>query len=99
MRKTLAVSFDEARGFHVDMPTYVMIPGTFAPVTDGLIGPDGPISGAKVADVLALGPSVEVDLPDDTPIKAGKIDAAGLRKMYADTPRFAGAAYRVPNEK
>ena len=100
MRKRMMLYFDAARGWHVDLPTYQMVNDTFDPVTAGLIHANGVFPGAPVAEVLALGPSVEVELPDDTPTtKAGKIDTAALRKMYADHPRFGDASYRAPNEK
>lgn len=88
MRKTAALFFDPAAGvagtWRVELPSYEMIAGTFAPIKAGLIHADGIEPGADPADVLALGPTVDVELPDYTPTdkKTGQLDLAALREMY-----------------
>lgn len=99
MLKRFAVSWDAERGFHIELPSYRMVTGTWAPVTNGLIHADGVVPGAKVAAVMALNPSVEVELPGDTPTtKAGELDAVAMRVMYADHPKYGHRNFAPPAE-
>lgn len=83
MRKRVKVTYDATRGFHVDLPSYAMVPGTFEPVTPDLVAADGVLATAKVADALALGLTVEVDVPDeDCDCEKGAIDPKKIRARY-----------------
>lgn len=62
MRKRVAVVVDGAGRFAVDLPCYQVVPGSYLPVVAGLIGPDGPLPGAKPDVVLAKQCTVEVDV-------------------------------------
>ena len=78
----------DGTSYHVDLPTYQMVPGTCQPIKPGLLTADGPAPAAAVADVLALGPTVAAEVPDV--FLAGpsrQFDALHLRTSY---PGWAG---------
>ena len=99
MLKRVCLSYDTARkGWRVNLPTFSMLPGSFLPVTDGLIDADGPLASADPKAVLAVNCSVLVEIPDDTPVdQAGDFDAGGIRDMYAGHPRFGVDDYTPPS--
>jgi len=97
MRKRLPLSHDADRSWHVDLPTYSMIPGTCLPITLGLIDKNGILALADTAAALALNPSVECDIPDDTPMTdPATIDAAKMRERYREHPRFKRPDWTPP---
>lgn len=58
------LDYSPGSGFFVKLPTYLMVPGSFAPVIPGVIGPDGVVAGVDPAAVLSIGVSVECEVPD-----------------------------------
>lgn len=99
MRKRLALSHDATRGWHVDLPSYAMVPGTMQPVTAGLVFADGIYPSADTAKVMALIPSVEVECPAgyaETP--GGPLNAALIRAMYKGHPIFGTPGWVPPKE-
>lgn len=83
MRKRFLLSFSKLHGWHVQIPSYSMVPGSFEPVTSGLVSVDGIESGAQPADVLALGASVLCEIPDDWAVdSSGDLDVVALRRLY-----------------
>lgn len=105
VRVRVALRWDAKRGYHVDLPTASMIPGTFQPVVKNLLSADGPepekhpdgSPRASVAEVLALAPTVEVLMPaaDVHPV-TGKPSAAVIRERYRDHAKFAKDDYTPP---
>lgn len=94
MRKRVKLQHDAVRGWHVDLPTYAMIPGSCLPITATLIDKDGVLRGADVASVLALNPTVEVHCPDEYQGKqAGTLDAERIRKLYEGHPEYGKPSY------
>ena len=105
VRVRVLVAWDAKRGYHVALPTASMLPGTFQPVTPGLLGADGPEPAtfpdgkprATPDAVMALSPTVEVLMParDANPM-TGKPSAAAIRLRYEDHPVFAREDYAAP---
>jgi len=94
------LSYDPApngRGYFVDLPTYVMLPGTHQPI-GALIHADGVFPTANPAAVMALQPSVMVAVPDaDTHPLTGKPSMALIRSRYSNHTRFGqDTAYALP---
>lgn len=99
MRKRVPLVYSAALGWHVDLPTYEMVPGSVQPFhRAGLIERGEVLPAAPVAGVLGLMPTVVVLLPDDWPMRAdGQLDAPGLRAMYRGSRRGHGRAdYQPP---
>ena len=110
MRKRVPLWWSAARGYHVDLPSYDTVDGTFEPITPGVIDANGvllevyndsagtahsrPYDPAKV---LALAPSVELELPDEWFDEKGEfIGTAALREMYIEHMRFGDEFYVPP---
>lgn len=89
MRKRFPVAHSPARGYHVALPTYLMIDGSWLPITPTLIHRDGPLPAAAVAAVLALDPTVLVEIPNDyiDPL-TGEIDVPRIRETYRRNPHY-----------
>jgi hypothetical protein len=93
MRKRLPITYTAQRGWHVALPTYQMIPGTFQPITKGLIDKDGVLAAADTTKVLTLTPTVEVDFPDEyMHDDLDGIDPGKIRNMYKDHPLWSRLA-------
>lgn len=99
MRKRMVLAHNERLGWHVDMPTYSMVAGAFSPVVPGVIHANG-IDHPNPAQVIRdHAPSVEVELPDDTPMDLlGNVDAQVLRHRYRDHPHFGADTWQPPTE-
>jgi hypothetical protein len=92
MRKRVKLQYSATRGWHVDLPSYRMIDGTFEPVTANLMHANGVLPGARVAAVLALGPTVEVEVPAaDCRSGDGAVEI-DLQKIHARYPQWAKRA-------
>src|SRR6266699_3330525 len=97
MRKRVLLTRLPSGAWSVDLPTYNMIAGTHQPIVEELIHANGLYPKFTDEDLARLAPTVEVELPDDWPIKAdGQLDAERLRAMYRDHPRFGAKAYIPP---
>ncbi len=98
MRKRAPATYNaKTDTWHVDLPTYSIIPGTWQPITPDLIGDNGVHPTASPAKVLAKHPTVEVEIPDEWPLTAdGQIDAERLRIMYRGHPRFGSDDFTPP---
>lgn len=109
MRKTVMVSYDPARGYFVNLPTYTMIEKTFRPIVAGLIHAAGVYPDADSGLVMGLEPFVDVEIPDEYVDDNGKISAEIIQKMYGPVPSedsmtkghpvFSKADYEPPKEK
>lgn len=99
MRKTLPLAHNDRFGWHVDMPTYAMVAGTFGPAVANVIHPHGIPHGTVPAEVLKHAPYVTVELPEDTPLDLfGNVDAAAMRHRYRGHPRFGSDTWHPPKE-
>ncbi len=97
MRKRAPITTLINGAWGVDLPSYTMIPGSWRPVTPKLIYDDGIYPNAEPAAVLAQHPTVEIEIPDNTPLDDdGQIDADKIRKMYAEHPRFSSRKWTPP---
>lgn len=94
MRARATVSY-LAPMWAVNLPSYTMVPATWAPITPKMIDADGVLVGADPVKVLALGPTCVIDFPDDTPIdNQGQIDKERLAAMYGG--KWAAPDYVPP---
>lgn len=88
MRKMVKLKHDVARGFYVDLPCCRMVEGSFRPLVAGKIQADDVLPAtvatpAQLAALLALNPTVEVDIPDeDCDCQAGTVDPNKIRERY-----------------
>lgn len=97
MRKRFPLCWTEAKGFHVDLPSYTMIAGTHAPLIKNVCHADGICPGVDPADVIAAGVSILVDLPESVPLtSAGQVDAPKLRKHYPSHCPHGDAGWKPP---
>ena len=64
MRKRLYIQWSETLGYHVPLPTYVMVPGSFRSNNAALITPHGVTKDADPQRVIAAQTSVECEIPD-----------------------------------
>lgn len=89
MRKRVRLHFTQDRGWHVDLPTFRIIDGSFLPVTKDIITSDGIPPKANPNDVAGLLPTVEVDIPDEYIADDGSgIDFAKIRAIHKGHPRW-----------
>jgi hypothetical protein len=85
-RCRVRIIFD-GRGWFVNHPHYLMVPGSWEPVTKGLIHKDGVYPDADPATVEALKPTVEVDIPCRTADhETGLPDKGKIRALYKGQP-------------
>lgn len=97
MLKRAPLVYSPTKGWYVNLPTYVMLPNTFGPITKDKIHRDGIHPGTDPQDVLKLQPSVLVKIPDDTPMQEdGQIDQVGICHMYRDHPYYGTEHYILP---
>lgn len=97
MRSRVSMSYSPNQGWYVDLPTYIMIPGTVLPITPGMIDADGVIPSADPVAVRALGPTVMVHHPHEyTDPRDGRIRADKIRSMYSNHPDW-GRRSRIPS--
>jgi hypothetical protein len=71
----------------VNLPHYIMVPGTWEPVAKRLIHPNGVDPAASLDKVLALEPTVEVLVPERLVDPAtGKASKQRVRDVYRGQP-------------
>lgn len=99
MLKRFHLDNNETVGWHVDLPTYRMVAGSFLPLVTDVIGPHG-IAHGNANDILSKHtPSVMVELPEDTPVLAtGDLDVDGLRRRYRGHGRYGQTSWMPPKE-
>lgn len=98
MLRRAALSFHPIRGFYVDLPTYVMVPASWQPVTPGVMHADGVIPGVLGPAAMMIMPTVQVQLPDDFPGTADPATIiAHIRHKYRGHPHFDTDAWTPPN--
>jgi hypothetical protein len=73
----------DGQSWKVNLPEYIMVPGSWEPVTPLYIDEHGVLFGADPYKVLALQPTCEVDVPDricdpDT----GQLSKDRIRELY-----------------
>lgn len=73
-----------------DLPSYQEVPGSYLPITPALIHAGGVLFGAAAAAVLALNPSVLVDVPDADVPPGPFTDAAWKAQLDARYTEHAG---------
>lgn len=71
--------------FGAAAPTFTMVPGSFLPVTPGVLGADGPPPGVLIAALAGVNPTVLVDVPDED-CTNGALDPAKVKARYPNHP-------------
>lgn len=79
----------DGAAYGVDLPTYRVVNGSFRPVIDGVIGPDGVLPETSVNDPRLNGLTCEVEVPVNllNP-NSGRPDIALIRAIYRGQPRW-----------
>lgn len=87
MRKRVPIRWNATLGYHVDLPTYTMVPKSWLGMKHGNVTVDGVNAKAKNHAELAPLLTVEVDIPDEycNP-DTGAIEAARIRKHHRGNP-------------
>lgn len=86
MRTTrLPLRFD-GQAWRVNLPNYVMVPGSVLPIIKNKIGPDGILPSADPLDPDLLRATVEVAVPDDELNEDGTPNRQLLFDRYSDYP-------------
>jgi len=81
-------------GYHVHLPTYVMVPGSWLPVVQGRIDKDGVRLFDDDKKPVVLTPAetaqltCEVLVPDEFCDDKGQLDQAKIRSKYKGQPRW-----------
>lgn len=97
MLKRVPITFTDDRGYHVNLPTYFMIAGTFLPIEKDLIHRDGAYPNAEPADVMALKPTVIVSAPlEDCLTPEGQVCPVKLAEKYRGNDLYDHSAYVPP---
>lgn len=97
MLKRVPIAWDAQRGYHIDVPTYQMLAGTWLPIVKGMLHRDGAHPDANPADVLQQSPTVIALLPDDLELTPqGQIDKMHVARKYAGHGRFDHPDYTPP---
>lgn len=68
-------------GVQVAAPTYVMVAGSFKPLTAGVIHADGVHNGVPLGHPALAGATVDVDVPDED-CTNGQLDPKKLKDNY-----------------
>jgi len=80
--------------YHVHLPTYAMVPGSWLPLIPGKIDKDGVLSTQPDGKPVVLSPAelaqltCEVLVPDDECNDQGQPDKAKIRQKYKGQPRW-----------
>lgn len=89
MRKRVKLSYTAQTGWHVDLPTYQMIPGTCLPIIAGKTTPDGVLPTANPADPALNALTVQIECPDDyADPTTQKINPSQVRRKYKGNPKW-----------
>lgn len=97
MLKRTPITYTETRGYHVALPTYQIIGGTFLPIKKGVLHKDGPYPNAEPADVMALKPTVIVMAPlEDCLTEVGQVCPVKISTKYQGHPIYDSADYQPP---
>jgi len=97
MRKRFPLDYTPEKGFHVDLPHYSMVPGTWLPIVNGLIHADGCTPDCDPADAIAHQVSCLVDIPHDVILDGHQqIDTAKMRRRYPTDSQYGDKTYRPP---
>lgn len=87
MRRRVKLIYSAERGWHSDLPTYTMIPGSVLPVIPRVTTPDGVLAGVNPTDPRLATLTVDIDVPDALINQAtGEIDIALIREVYRGNP-------------
>ena len=71
----------------VDLPSYVMVPGSWRPLVPGKVSPDGVAPGVNFDDPELEGLTCEV-IVDDIYMTDGAVDVDKLRDIHRGHPRW-----------
>jgi hypothetical protein len=97
MRRRFPLSYSEERGYFIDLPHYIMVPGTFEADSAKVCHKDGVHPKIEPADALRANVSVLIDLPDGTVINdKGEIDRVHLRRKYGSGSAYGNRDYKPP---
>ena len=97
MLKRVLLSYEPARGYFVNLPTYQVIAGTFLPIQKGLMHRDGAYPNAEPTDVMALKPTVIVSAPiEDCMTDEGQVCRLKLSEKYQGNTLYDNADYQPP---
>lgn len=97
MRSRIRITWSQQLGWHIDLPTYVLVPGSFLPLIAGLIHADGVDPSADPQDPQLASLSAECEHPDNYAAGAGsEIDARLIGKIYRGHPRFGSPRWTAP---
>lgn len=97
MLKRVALDFSSTRGYHVRLPTYTMMPGTFLPIIKGVIHADGAYPNAEPKDVLAVTPTVIVSIPDAYTLDSdGQLDKLAIIRTHEGHAIYGRYDYAPP---
>lgn len=66
-------------------PTFVLVPGSFQPVTPNVLGPDGPLTGVALSALAGINATVLADVPDED-VSNGQLDPQKVKARYPDHP-------------
>jgi len=85
---------DDTPAYHVHLPTYMMVPGSWLPIIPGRVDKDGVLSMQPDGKPVVLTPAehaqitCEVDVPEDIVDAQGRLDKAKIRAKYKGQPRW-----------
>ena len=97
MLKRAPITFTDERGYHVALPTYFMIAGTWLPLQPGLIHRNGPYPNAEPKDVLALNPTVIISAPvEDCLADDGQVCPIKIAAKYRGNDLYDSSDYKPP---
>jgi len=98
MRARVRLQHSADAGWHIDLPTYTMIPDSFLPLIPGKIHKNGVTATTNPADPALNAMTVEVECPDNYahPV-TGKIDNPRIRAIYNGNPKWDRPDYIPPD--
>jgi len=78
----------EHNGWHVHLPAYAMVAGSFQPIIAGKVHADGVFPNAVLTPAEEAQLTVEVEVPADECTAEGKLDKAKIRAKYRGQPKW-----------
>lgn len=83
--------------YKVDLPNYVMVPGSWLPVVAGVTSRDGVLAGVRPDNPALRGLTCLVNIPDDDcDPESGQVSMLRLAGRYAGQPKWGDVDY-VPD--
>jgi hypothetical protein len=98
MRRRAKITRDATGSWRVDLPTYVMVPGTWRPIIPAKTTADGVLPATDPADPALNALTVEIECPDDyVDPSTGKIDRDRIRAKYKGNPKWDRPDWTPPD--